>query len=63
MRLLLSELVENAADVPVPTGMELSSWLLLFFAIVVLLGGLIVCIRIAILADRRKGQAAGDGDG
>ena len=62
MRLLLNELLENALSAPVPREMELSSWLMLFFAILVLLGGLTVCIRIAILTDRRKGQATGDGD-
>ena len=39
--------------------MQFSSWLMLLFAIVVLGGGLVLCIRRAIVVDREK-RAAGD---
>lgn len=64
MRLLLSELKEALgapASEPIPETMGLSAWLMLAFAIVVLLGGLLVCIRIAVVVGRRK-REAGDGN-
>jgi len=39
------------------TEMQLSSWLMLAFSILILLGGLILCIRIAISVDRKKREA------
>ena len=39
-----------------PREMTLAAWLMLVVAVMLLLGGLMVCIRIAVKVDRRKAE-------
>ena len=48
--------ITNGAD---RLEMQLSSWMMLLFGVVVLLGWLIVCIRIAVRVGREKEKEGG----
>lgn len=64
MSLLLE--IDKAVEAAVRPEMKLSSWLMLIFAILVLVGGLVICIRRAISVNRRKREegvtVTGEGD-